>query len=1435
MRLKLRSSRVSNHNFCGIFHHLLLAFFFLYSPPLRALDHTRAISQYVHDVWTSDQGLPQNSVFSVTQTRDGYLWLATAGALVRFDGIQFTVISRNNTEGIKDNRIGKVRESRDGSLWIGSNQNGLYRLKDGKWNNYSTKDGLSNNSVRSIYEDRQGNLWIGTERGLNRIQGETLSIIGDKDGPPNSFVYDLLEDRQANLWVATRGDGLYSIRNGKWSRYSTKDGLSSNFVWSLVEDHQGNVWAGTRDGLSLFRNGIWRSYTTKDGLSNDGVLSLLEDREGNLWIGTNGGGLSRFRDGIWKHYTTEDGLSNDFVWSLYEDREGSLWVGTDGGGLNRFRDGKLTTYTSKEGLSANHILCIYEDHEGSLWIGTNGGGLNRFKDGKWNSYTTRDGLSDNDVWSIYQDRQGNLWIGTEGGGLNRFLDGKWDHYTTRDGLSDDDVWSIYQDRHGDLWVGTERGLNRLRNGRWIHYTTKDGLSSDIVYSILEDRHGDLWIGTRIGGLNRLHDGKWQSFTTKEGLSFNDVWSLYEDRDGNLWIGTESGGLNLFKNGRFVHYTTKEGLFDDVVYQILEDNKQNLWMSGHKGIFQVSKADLKDFADGKIKNVHSSGYGKADGMRSQECTGGQLAGYKTRDGRLWFPTIKGAVVIDPEKIKENELPPPIILEKVKADDQVVWSYSAPGTQGYETGQARVKSETRVDAGRQRFEFQYTALSFAIPERVKCKYRLDGFDKDWVDAGIRRTAYYTNLPPGNYTFKVVGCNEDGVWNHSGAVLAFTLSPQFYQTWWFKFGNATLLIILMYSAFRIRLRKIEARNRELRKEVEQRKEAEHMFRAVLESAPDAMVITDGKGRILLANTQAEQLFLYTGQELLASSVEKLVPGGLGLHPMNSSSVQELRGVRKSGEEFPIDITVSPIETKDGIMKIAAIRDITERKLTEQFIRRSEENYRRLFEESKDVVFISTPGGKVVDINQAGVDLFGYPSKEAMLEADINRDFFVNPGDREKYVATMEMQGYVKDFELIMERKDGERIIVQETSTAVRDEKGNIVAYRGLMRDVTHMKQLQEQLLQSQKIEMIGRLAGGVAHDFNNILMAISSYSELLLFKLAPDDPLRKDTLGIQKAAQQGASLTQQLLAFSRKQILTPKVVDLDGVVSRMDGLLRRLIGEHIDLRTSLDPDLGRVMVDPSQIEQVIMNLVVNARDAMPTGGKLFLETSNVRLEENWCRNHPGSTPGCYVMLTVTDSGCGIDEATISRIFEPFFTTKGPGKGTGLGLSTVFGIVKQSEGYITVESRQGQGSTFRIYLPRFDEPVETPLPTASAVVAESGEETILLVDDNELLRGAVSAFLTLRGYTVLQAGSGHEAVELIRIHKGPIHLVITDVVMPQMSGMQLVQQICSQRPATKVLYMSGYAEEAIVRQGALEPGTTFLTKPLSMVFLLNKIREML
>lgn len=757
-----------------------------------ALDSSKELSQLGHEVWLTENGLPQNTVHAIAQTKDGYIWIGTEEGLTRFDGVKFTVFDKQNTPELKSNYIRNLLVDRQGGLWIGTAQ-GLVHMLDGRFTLFTRDDGLPSETIQAVCEDREGNLWVATANGLGLLKSGGLTTFTTKERLISGSIQALFEDAGGALWIATPY-GVGRIKDGKFTNYTVRDGLGSNSVRAIQQDRDGRLWFGSLGGLTSFDGNRFTTYTTRDGLPNDRIISLYPDRDGGLLVGT-ASGLCRLSEGRFIGFNSGDALSTSTILSLLEDREGNFWIGAESGGINLLKETKFTTYTVKNGLSNDLVKSIHEDHQANLWIGTDGGGLNLIKNGKLTVYSTRDGLSSNVVIALFSDNAGNLWAGTPEG-LNRFNQGKFTVYTSADGLASNDVRSIYLDRHGDLWIGTRGGLTRMRNGVFKTFTEVDGLPNDLITTLYEDTRGTLWIGT-FGGLAKLTNTsraneEFTTFTTRDGLSSDAVISLHEDSDGALWIGTNGGGLNRIKDGNFTSYTTSNGLLDDVVYRILEDARNNLWLSCRKGIFRVSKKQLDEFAKGTVASIAPVAYGTADGMMTRECSGGgDPAGWRGADGKLWFPTIKGVAVIDPERIKTNSYAPPVVIEQIRIDDRSF----APS------------ERLELPAGTTRFDLYYTAPSFVAPEKVTFKYKLEGFDTDWIDSGTRRIAYYTNLRPGSYTFRVIASNNDGVWNQSGATFALYLKPYFYQTYWFYAVCLVVLVMFAWLFFRLRVRGMQA----------------------------------------------------------------------------------------------------------------------------------------------------------------------------------------------------------------------------------------------------------------------------------------------------------------------------------------------------------------------------------------------------------------------------------------------------------------------------------------------------------------------------------------------------------------------------------------------------------------------------------------------------
>ena len=630
------------------------------------------------------------------------------------------------------------------------------------------------------------------------------------------------------------------------------------------------------------------------------------------------------------------------------------------------------------------------------------------------------------------------------------------------------------------------------------------------------------------------------------------------------------------------------------------------------------------------------------------------------------------------------------------------------------------------------------------------------------------------------------------------------------------------------------------------EARRQGEERFRALIEHGADAVALIAPDGTLLFASQSTQRLLGFPPAELVGR------PSSERVHPDDIPRVQAaladivaspgtplalgLRWRHKDGRWRYIDAVAVNRLVEPAVGAIVVnFRDDTERRQAETALRESEERYRTLVEGVRDVIFALSPEGTITSLNPAFDTITGWRRDEWVGRAF---ERLVHPEDLPH---ALELLGRVVRGELrpvsqfrVGTAKGDYRMVEFSATPQLLEQR--LIGILGIGRDVTERVQLEQQLRQAQKMEAVGRLAGGIAHDFNNILTAITGYADLLLEDLSASDPRREDVDEVRKAAERAAGLTRQLLAFSRQQVLQPKVIDVNALVGDLEKMLGRLLGEDIALSTRLDPAVGRVKADAGQLEQVLMNLAVNARDAMPEGGKLSIEGVNVDLDERYAADHYPARPGPYVMLAVTDTGVGMSEETQAHMFEPFFTTKEKGKGTGLGLATVYGIIKQSGGFIWVYSELGRGSTFKIYLPRVEEVgTSSAAPAPAAAPAPRGTETVLVAEDEPPVRAIARQVLERQGYTVLEAATAERALDIAAQYSGAIHLLLTDVIMPGMNGQELATRLAHVRPETRVIFMSGYTDDAVMRHGVLQPGSTYMQKPFTPDAIARKVREVL
>jgi len=747
--------------------------------------------------WSIAEGLPQSTVRSIIQTRDGFIWFGTEEGLVRYDGAHFAVFDKKNTPGIPHNNITSLLELEDGSLLIGT-FGGLALLKDGLFS--SPSQNLAKTRIQTLFKGQRGLVWVGSASdGMFSFGDGQFHHYTVNDGLSSNFISSIAEDKNGSLLIGTNA-GVIRMQNNKFTFLKSMQSLPSEDVTSICVALDSSIWIGTEKGLVQIKGDRLKIYGKSDGLTDLSVQCIYEDRKGVVWVGTEFGGVNRMISGRFTSVDSKDGLSSNFIYSLMEDREGNIWVGTASDGINRVWEGNFAHINVQNGFVHENPVATYESKDGSLWIGTVSGGATCISSASPKEFTMVNGMPSNIVHTITQDVNGAMWFGTRSG-VVQCENGKLRTFTMNNGLSFDNVRTLLALPDGSVLIGTTVGtVDKYRNGKITHVKTLN-LSNTVIRAMFRDKSGDIWIGHN-GGMIRWNEHEVTAFNPSDGSPTEPVYAFYEDDENTMWIGTYAGGLYRLKNGVFTHVTSKVGLFDDVVFQILEDEQHFLWMSCNKGIYRVDKDELNKFADGEIASVTCASYGISDGMITTECNGNsQPAGCKMRDGKLIFPTVKGVVVIDPKDLRTNSIMPPVVIEESVIDGKLYVS----------------KLSAFAPAGKGELEFQYAGLSYIAPEKVRFKYMLEGYDNTWKEVGTRRTALYTNIPPGQYTFRVIACNNDGIWNLDGASFEFVLAPHFYQARWFYVMISIFFCGFIFAIYRARVWQLLQREKILKERIE------------------------------------------------------------------------------------------------------------------------------------------------------------------------------------------------------------------------------------------------------------------------------------------------------------------------------------------------------------------------------------------------------------------------------------------------------------------------------------------------------------------------------------------------------------------------------------------------------------------------------------------
>lgn len=760
---------------------------------------SKPVNSYFREVWTTRDGLPHNQVHAIAQTPDGYLWFATWEGLVRYNGLEFEVFNRKTVPQLRDNGVRSIAVARDGALVIGTSRGGVSVLREGAWVTYGKPEGLAQNEIMSAFQDGLGRLWVATESaGITRLDGDAARQFRLEDGLQSNAMYAIVQDAQGVVWAGST-DGLVRIEADRVTPLGEPEGLPQGSVFALLPSGDGGIYAGTEHGVYY---GIDGHFSQLDAaIPDDAAISLQFDERGDLWIGTVNHGLLRYGSHGVESLGSQRGLPNNRVAALFLDREGSLWAGTNGG-LLRLRDAPFTTVNSEHGLSDDYVRTVLAARDGRIWIGTSRG-LNRWDGQHATPFTIADGLPGDSILSLLESHDSTLWVGTYASGLLRLRNGRVETFLTRaNGLPSNQIRALAETADGSLWIGTTRGLMRWLDGELTRFGLEDGLPREFILSLYTAKDGALWVGTA-NGAARISGGVISTIDIHALDEAQDVFGFHESAGGEIWM-TSDRGLLRWQQGRLSQVGLAQGLPVDALFQVVEDDDGYFWLSSNRGIFRVARRDVEAASDDPAKLLQVESFGEADGMASAQCNGGSgPAAMRAPDGTLWFATAKGAAQMRPSRLTLfRRTPPPVVIETVRVDDAVV------------RGTGLV-----LPAGSRKLEIHYAGLSYQLPRQIRYRYQLEGFDPDWVERGTQRVAQYTNLPPGDYVFRVSAANPGAAWQPNEARLTFHLKPHWWQLRWVQ-GLAVLLALLaVIGSIRWMGHRAKARETQLRQMVEQR----------------------------------------------------------------------------------------------------------------------------------------------------------------------------------------------------------------------------------------------------------------------------------------------------------------------------------------------------------------------------------------------------------------------------------------------------------------------------------------------------------------------------------------------------------------------------------------------------------------------------------------
>jgi PAS domain S-box-containing protein len=1237
-----------------------------------ALNPSLDINQYAHTAWTIRDGFFKSIILSIAQTPDGYLWLGTEAGLLRFDGVRPVPWTPPGAEDLSDMAIRSLVATSDGTLWMGTDK-GLASWNGSKLTRYPELDAYR---VEALFADREGTVWAGGRAvpngALCAIRIGIARCFGE-DGSLGSNVLSIYEDRAGNLWAGA-ASGLWRWKPGPPVLSVAADPKRPFSMGGLSETEDGRLLISGRTGVLVLVNGKAEPYrvTEKSFLPH----KLLRDRDGGLWIGTDDDGLFHLHGGRTDGFSRFVGLSANSVWSIFEDREGNIWVSTTAG-LDRFRELSIPNLTVEQGLSGV-ISSVLAGRDGSIWMG-GPESLNRWKDGSVTIYRKANGLPNDAVQSLFQDDAGRILLSTSNGVVS-FENGR---FTPPIALPGTQGYVFASGGPGNLWISGNKSLVRLTRDRVVEEIpwSQLGAQENAVAMIPGAEPGGIWLGFRLGrGVVYFQGGQVrQSYQAADGLGAGSVYGLKLDHDGVLWAATASG-LSLIMNGRVTTLTSKNGLPCNAIHLVVDDDDRSTWLYTGCGLVRLEKAELEAWKTDPERAVHPTTFDNSDGVLIRSTL---MGGYtpritKSPDGRLWFLPGNGTVsIIDPRHLAENRLRPPVHIEQVIADRKVV-------------------SDRRLPALTRDLQIEYTALSLVAPEKNRFKYKLEGCDRDWQYAGNRRQAFYTNLPPRNYRFRVMAANNSGVWNETGDTLEFSIAPAYYQTNWFRALVAALVLTFMGAAYQFRISKVQRETRRLRDVIET------IPAYVWSALPDGFV--DFINRRWL--------------EFTGFSLNQALGWGWAdaVHPEDRAPLVEAwRAAISSGKPVEAEarmrsadgpyrwVLVRGVPLRDRSGKIVKwygkSMDIDDRKRAEETLRETETRFRTYIDHATDAFFVlDFERGTILDVNRRACENLGYTREELVGKSVFEFEAGLDPEWLERNIRPRIEAGESVTFETQHRRKDGSVFPVELRARAFRT--GGRAVNLSLIQDITERKQSEEErerlrqleadLAHINRVSMMGELSASIAHEINQPLAGIVSNGSASLRWLAGGpanvEEVREALRDIVRDGKRAGEIIARIRALTKRTALPREKLDLNETIREV----LAIVGDEakrksVVIRTQFADELSPVSGDRVQLQQVLLNLVMNAMDAMSSvedrARQLVITTQNIDPER--------------LQVTVEDSGTGLDPNTMARIFEPFYTTKSSGMGMGLSISR--SIVQNHGGRLWATANDGPGTSFHFTLPKY------------------------------------------------------------------------------------------------------------------------------------------